>query len=110
LHDLGELISHDCVTITPLLLQRGLISKSTESRTRLNNTGLVIAGEILDNILSFIKVQPELYPKFLESLQKGNEVYYKKIIEDLEEERNMDQQRSSSKEGKNVVRFQNISK
>jgi len=67
--------------------QRGLISKSTEGRTRLNNTGSFIAQEILSNVQSSIEVNPN-----------------KDVIEKVEQERKKDQQGSISGGSKRVVR------
>ena len=95
--NLQELMSHDCDKITPLLRKHGLISETTEGRTRLNSTGSHIAGEILSNVQSSIKYSPNLYYKFLDSLKEAGECYYEDVITIVEEERKKkEQQRSIS--------------
>ena len=104
--NLQDLVSHDCDSVTPLLREHGLISETTEGRTRLNSTGSRIAGEILSNVESSIKHNPKLYYKFLESLREVNEVYYQDVIRKIEEERKKkEQQRNFSGGSKNVVGF-----
>ena len=79
--NLTELIKHDVHNLGSILIGKGLISEETERRTRLNSTGTEIANSILDNVRSVVKVDPNRYSDFYDSL---NGSYYDKVKKELD--------------------------
>ena len=99
---LQRLMSHDCNSVTPFLLERQLITRTTADKMGRNTQ---YAGYILSDVLSSIKSKPELCCEFLASLKEVDEGYYEDVIRKIEENLKKEQQRSTSERSKNVVGF-----
>ena len=102
---LQELMSRDCNSVTPFLLERQLITRTTADKMGCNSMGFQNAGYILSDVLSSIESKPELCCEFLASLKEVNEDYYEDVIRKVEEKLKKEQQRSTSERSKNVVEF-----